>query len=154
LLAGPRGADLEQAVRAAIEAAQAAARKVAPVRMVVERYEERDPHPGGQEAFVVRVQFPWQQQPLVPVMIEVTHDEPVLLPSPRRRVLHGYDEPVEKCAYRNVAITSVADVFEPALVDEVRATWERTLGPFVPHLPDVETVLAETRARLDGLLKL
>ena len=151
-------------------------------------------------------------------MIEVTHDEPVLLPAPRRRVLHGYDEPIEtavraygleeicaeklrstrqtlarlaargwarsrardffdlwhlvrlpegsvdwmavsqvlprKCAHRNVAITSVADVFEPALLNEVRATWERTLGPFVSHLPDVETVLAETRTRLDGLLKL
>ena len=59
-----------------------------------------------------------------------------------------------KCAHRRVTITSVADVFEPALLDEVRATWVRTLGPFVPELPDVETVLAETRERLEALLKL
>ena len=215
---GPRGQDLEQEVRVAIDAAQAAARELAPVGMTVERYEERDPHPGGQEAFIVRVQFPWQRQPMVKVKIEITHDEPVLLPAPRRPVLHGYDEPLatavrtygleeiaseklrstrqtqarlatrgwarsrardyfdlwhlvqlpdgridwakvtevlpRKCALRDVAITSVADVFEEALLGEVRATWERTLGPFVPELPDVEAVLAETRERLERLLKL
>ena len=59
-----------------------------------------------------------------------------------------------KCAHRQVAIASVADVFEPALLDEVRATWERTLGPFVPELPDVEKVFAETRERLEVFLKL
>jgi hypothetical protein len=59
-----------------------------------------------------------------------------------------------KCAHRQVAIESVADVFEPMLLDEVRATWERTLGPFVPDLPNVEKVLAETRERLATVLML
>ena len=53
-----------------------------------------------------------------------------------------------------MVISSVADVFEPALLGEVRATWERTLGPFVPDLPEVEEVLAEPRERLESLLKL
>lgn len=215
---GPREAALELAVRAAVDAAQSAARQLAPIAMSVERYEERDPHPGGQEAFTVRVQFPWQRQPMVPVKIEVTHDEPVLLPATPKPVMHGYEETLEvsirtygleeicaeklrstrqtqaklatrgwarsrgrdyfdlwhlvrldagrvdwtqvcevlprKCAHREVAVVSVADVFEPALLDEVRATWERTLGPFVPELPDVEKVFAETRERLEAVLKL
>jgi hypothetical protein len=215
---GPSGPPLEQAVRAAVDAAQAAARKLAPITMAVERYEEREPHPGGQEVFVVRVQFPWQRQPMVPVKIEITHDEPVLLPAPAMPVVHGYDEPLEaivrtygleevcaeklrstrqtqaklatrgwarprgrdfydlwqlvrldagrvdwarvaevlprKCAHRSVSISSAAEVFEPALLDEVRATWERTLGPFVPDLPDVEQVFSETRERLAALLEL
>ena len=215
-VAGPMGLELERAVRAAVEAAQMAARRLSPLTLGVERYEERDPHPGGQEAFIVRVQFPWQRQPMVPVKIEVTHDEPVLLPAPPTTVRHGYDEPLDvsiraygleeicaeklrstrqtqarlaargwarprgrdyfdlwhlvrldvgrvdwtkvrailpsKCAHRHVAIASVADVFEPALLQEVRATWNRTLGPFVPELPDVEAVLAETRGRLESLL--
>ncbi len=62
--------------------------------MTVERYDGRDPHPGGQEAFVVRVQFPWQRQPMVPVKIEVTHD-PRTLSAPSMRVLHAYDETLE-----------------------------------------------------------
>jgi hypothetical protein len=48
----------------------------------------------------------------------------------------------------------VADVFEPELLDEVRATWTRTLGQFVPELPDVERVFSDTRERLEALLAL
>jgi len=215
---GLTGAALEQAIRTAVHAAQAAARALAPIAMLVERYEERAPHAGGQEAFIVRTQFPWQRQPMVPVKLEITHDEPVLLPSPAMPVAHGYDEPFaaavrtysleeicaeklrstrqtqtklalrgwvrprgrdfydlwhlvhleagridwtrvaevlpRKCAHRAVAIASVSDIFEPALLDEVRATWRRTLGPFVPDLPDVDRVLAETRERLEALLPL
>jgi hypothetical protein len=55
---GPREAALEQAVRVAVDAAQTAARQLAPIAMTIDRYEERDPHPGGQESFIVRVQFP------------------------------------------------------------------------------------------------
>jgi predicted nucleotidyltransferase component of viral defense system len=153
---------------------------------------------------------------MVPVKIEITHDEPVLLSAPAMPITHGYEETLDaairtytleeicaeklrstrqtqakltargwarprgrdyydlwhlvrldagrmdwarvadvlpsKCTHREVAITSIADVFEPGLLDEVRATWERTLGPFVPELPDVEKVLTETRERLEKLL--
>lgn len=214
---GPRQGALEQAVRAAIAEAEAAARALAPVLMTVERYEERDPHPGGQETFIVRVQFPWQRRPMVPVKIEITHDEPVLLPAPPMPIAHGYEETLKaavrtydleeicaeklrstrqtqaklatrgwarprgrdfydlwhlvrlevgrvdwarvaeilprKCAHREVTISSIGDIFEPGLLEEVRATWERTLGPFVAEPPDVERVLAETRERLEALLK-
>jgi len=92
---GPKGTVLERAIRAAIDTAQSTARAFAPVTMVVERYEERAPHPGGQETFIVRIQFPWQQQPLVPVKIEISHDEPVLLPAPLMPVVHGYGETFE-----------------------------------------------------------
>jgi uncharacterized protein len=215
---GPRGAALARALGQAISGAQAAARQWAPLTFSIERYEERDPHPGGQEAFIVRIQFPWQRQPMVPVKIEITHDEPVLLPAPPRPVQHGYDEPYDvavraysleevgaeklrctrqtqakraargwarsrardfydlwrlgqlpsgridwslvaqvlpaRCQLRAVAISSINDIFDPTLVGEVRLTWERTLGPFVPELPNVQRVLAETRAHLSRVLKL
>lgn len=59
-----------------------------------------------------------------------------------------------KCALREVTISGIDDIFEPTLLDEVRRTWERTLGPFVPDLPDVELVLAEARAHLSSVLTL
>jgi hypothetical protein len=43
---------------------------------------------------------------------------------------------------------------KPALLDQVRANWERTLGLFVPELPDVEKVFAEVRERLEAVLSL
>lgn len=215
---GPTGKDLEHAVRAAVADGRAAARQFADVDMTVERHEERMPHPGGQEAFVVRVQFPWQRQAFVSIKIEITHDEPVLLPAPVMAVTHGYDESIDasirayhldeiaaeklratrqtqakliargwvrprardyydlwhlvrlepgrldwsrvaailpqKCSHRQVRLESLADVFDAALLGEVRASWARTVGPFVTELPEVEQVLSETRDRLDELLRL
>jgi predicted nucleotidyltransferase component of viral defense system len=213
----PKGEALANAVRLAVEAGQAAAREVAPLSMVVQRVKERGPHPGGQEAFAVRIQFPWQRDPAVPVKIEITHDEPILLDAPRSPVLHGYEENLDvsvrtyaleeiaaeklratrqsharlsergwtrprardfydlwhlvrldagrmdwkrvaeilprKCEIRGVQFQRLADAFEPALLEEVRAAWERTLGSFVSPLPDVEVVLKETRVRLGLLLQ-
>ncbi|MEE9278596.1 MAG: nucleotidyl transferase AbiEii/AbiGii toxin family protein [Myxococcota bacterium] len=216
MIEGPKEADLESAVRSAISRAEQVLQEIAPIALSVDRYEERDPHPGGQEAFTVRAQFPWQRQPLVPVKLEVTHDEPVLLPAPHHPVQHGYGESLEalirtysleeigaeklratqqtlakletrgwtrsrardyydlwhlvrepegrinweqvssvlaeKCRLREVAITSAEDIFEARLLDEVRLSWDRTLGPFVPELPEVETVIYELHDRLAELL--
>jgi hypothetical protein len=88
-VAAPKAAALGRALGHAVAAAQKAARELAPVTMSVERYVERDPHPGGQEAFIVRVQFPWHRTPMVSVKIEITHD------APPQTVPHGYDEPFD-----------------------------------------------------------
>jgi predicted nucleotidyltransferase component of viral defense system len=213
---GPRGAALEGAVRAAVVVAQQEAQKRSPLSFVVERHVERDPHPGGQEVFIVRAQFPWQRQPMVPVKVEVTHDEPVLLECPWLPVDHDYGEELgalvksycleeicaeklrstrqtqaklaargwarprardfydlwhlvrleagrvdwsrvmrilpSKCETRQVTVKRIADVFAPTLLDEVRASWTATLGPFVKDLPEVEQVLQETKERLGELL--
>lgn len=215
---GPTGAALETAIRSAITRAERGVQEIAPVRFTVERYEEREPHPAGQEAFTVRAQFPWQRQPMVPVKIEVTHDEPVLLPAPRSIVRHGYGEALEvqvrtysleeicaeklratqqtlaklkvrgwtrsrardyydlwhlarepdanvawdqvssivgdKCRVRNVQLESVDVVFDELLLTEVRSSWDRTLGPFVPNLPAADVVIDELRERLAALLRL
>jgi hypothetical protein len=65
------------------------------VEIGCERYNERDPHPGGQEAFTIRARFPWQRQPQTRVMIETAVDEEVLRPTPKRRIIHEYGEPLE-----------------------------------------------------------
>ncbi len=50
------------------------------------------PHPGDQIAYIVRVQFPTQRQPLCRLKIEITVDEPILAPTENRTVLHGFAE--------------------------------------------------------------
>ena len=60
----------------------------------------------------------------------------------------------DKCRLRGVQITAVEDMFHERLIDEVRSTWNRTLGPFVPNSPPVDTVIAELRDRLAVLLRL
>jgi predicted nucleotidyltransferase component of viral defense system len=88
----PKGADLEGALRWAVEHAGEMLNNYGPFTIQMERYEERDPHPGGQEAFIVRVQFPWQRNPHCRIKIEVTHEEPVLLAPDTRPLIHGYEE--------------------------------------------------------------
>lgn len=55
----------------------------------------REPHPGGQMSYLVRFQFPAQRQPLCRLKVEITVDEPVLLPAIARPILHDFDEPMQ-----------------------------------------------------------
>ena len=91
----PTGDSMQHAIRESCEAATGLLDEYVPVEIVCERYTERDPHPGGQEAFTIRARFPWHRQLLTRVKIEITLDEEVLKPSLRRRVIHEYGEPLE-----------------------------------------------------------
>jgi len=86
---------MELAAREACAAASRLLDEYAPVEIACVRYEERDRHPGGQEAFTIRARFPWQNQLQTRVMIETTLDEKILKPTPRRRIIHAYAEPLD-----------------------------------------------------------
>jgi predicted nucleotidyltransferase component of viral defense system len=88
----PKGEALEQALHRAVDESRRLLAQQGPFALDIQRYLERDPHPGGQEAFIIRAQFPWHPQPLCRVKIEISHDEPVMLPTRDRTVRHGYEE--------------------------------------------------------------
>lgn len=91
----PAGRAMEEAVQDACAAAARLMDEYAPVDIACERYTEKESHPGGQEAFTIRARLPWQRQAHTRVMVEVSMDEKVLKPTPRRAVLHGYGEPLD-----------------------------------------------------------
>ncbi len=91
----PRHHNMEQAIQKVCETAQGLLDEYAPVEIITERYTERDPHPGGQEAFNIRAKFPWHRKPGTRVIIEITMDEQVLKPARKRTVLHEYGEPLD-----------------------------------------------------------
>lgn len=74
----PTGEELERRIGESYKAAVRLLDKYAPVEIVCERYTEKKPHPGGQEAFTVRARFPWHNHTWTRVMIEVTVDESIL----------------------------------------------------------------------------
>ena len=83
---------MDAAIFTAVKTAMRLLSAHGPFHVDTERYLERDPHPGGQDAFVARVKFPWHPEPLCRIKIEITHDEPVLLAPLRRGLIHGYEE--------------------------------------------------------------
>ena len=125
----PKGEEMERMVREACETAIRLLEEYAPVEVSCERYTEREPHPGGQEAFAIRARFPWQSRLQTRVMIEVTMDERVRLPAERRQVIHDYGEPLnaevkvysleEIVAEKLRALLQQADMFE-------RRGWSRS----------------------------
>ena len=54
----------------------------------------REPHPGKQIAYIVRVQFPYHREPMCRLKVEITVDEPILIPPETRPILHNYEETI------------------------------------------------------------
>lgn len=213
----PTGEAMERAVRDACTAAAVLLEPYAPVELSCQRYTERDPHPGAQEAFTIRARLPWHRGSQTRVMMEVTVDEPVMKPVHRRKVIHAYGEPIDgevlvyaleeivaeklrailqhaqkleergwsrsrardyydlwrvlgafgdqmdltgfasflqaKCAVRQVAFDGPVDFFPGRMLDYVEGTWDEWLGPLVPGLPDVRTVIGGLRPKVAALLE-
>jgi predicted nucleotidyltransferase component of viral defense system len=91
----PAGLAMDRAIIEACDAAAKLLDEYAPVEITSERYEEKEPHPGRQEAFTILARLPWQRQPLTRLMIEISIDEKVLKPAVKRRIIHEYGEPLD-----------------------------------------------------------
>ena len=88
----PTGTDMEQAISQVCDGTQSLLDEYAPVEISFDRYTEKNPHPGKQEAFNIRARLPWQRRPQTVVMIEISMDEPVLKPKQIRKIIHEYGE--------------------------------------------------------------
>jgi predicted nucleotidyltransferase component of viral defense system len=82
----PRGEEMTGAVGDAVAAAGRLLAEEGRFNLEVDRPPERGPHPAGR----LRAAFPWQSTPQVRVKIEITHDEPLLLPAAPLPILHAY----------------------------------------------------------------
>ena len=91
----PTGGDLAEAIVRACDEARGLLDEYAQVEMHCERHVENNPHPGGQEAFLIRVRLPWHPRPDIPIKVEITADEEIAWPVERRRVIHDYGEPLD-----------------------------------------------------------
>lgn len=60
--------------------------------LTIEPYKEKQAHPENQAAFVLRVKYPWHRQALIPIMLEISPHEQVLLEPLKRPILHNYEE--------------------------------------------------------------
>lgn len=91
----PAGDEMEDSMHTVCCKAAQLLDEYAPVAFECERYTEREAHPGGQEAFIIRASLPWHRKPHVRVMVEISMDEPVFHPEQQRKVIHDYGEPLD-----------------------------------------------------------
>lgn len=89
-----RGDLLEKEIEKSCEIATNLVQKFSPLELKVERYREKESHPGTQEAFNIRGKFPWHRQFLPKVMVEITMEEPIQIEPVKRPILHGYEEEI------------------------------------------------------------
>lgn len=111
----------EELLTAIIEACRTSEQKMkefTDIRLFVERYEEKEPHPFDQEAFKVRAQFPWHRSPQVSIMIEITTQETLLFPSAEKQIIHPYGEKI------NTPINTY--LLEEIILEKLRAILQKT----------------------------
>lgn len=89
-----RPADIDTAMQAAAAATQTLLFAQGPFAVAVERLWLRDPHPGGQDSFTVRVRFPTHREALCRLKVEITYDEVLLVPPITRSLLHPHPPPL------------------------------------------------------------
>lgn len=105
--------NLNERIAAAIERMNHLLASRGPFQAQAEPLLLREPHPFEQAAFLVRVQFPAHRQPLCRLKIEITVDEPLLLPPATRPLLHDYNEPL----MAEIQVYSMAEI----LAEKLRA---------------------------------
>ncbi len=146
---GPRGAALEHALRAVASRTQSTLSARGPFGVSVERTVHRDPHPHDQESFAFRIQFPWQRRPLSLVKLEVTVDEPILLPAPARPMIHGYGEELTGAVRAYSLEEIVAEKLRALLQNESRRSERGWARPRCRDLYDLWRILGDPPAALD-----
>jgi predicted nucleotidyltransferase component of viral defense system len=92
----PTGIAMEKAIQEACITAVKLMEEYAPVEIISGRYTEREPHPSGQEAFIIRARLPWHRTPHASAMVEVSMDEPVIKPVGHLQIIHEYGEQLDE----------------------------------------------------------
>ncbi len=146
---GPRGAALEDALRAVASRDQATLSSKGPFAVVVDRVVHRDPHPRDQESFAFRVQYPWQRRPLCLVKLEVTVDEPILLSAIPRQVIHGYGEELTGAVRAYSLEEIVAEKLRALLQNEARRGERGWVRPRCRDLYDLWRIVGNPPVALD-----
>lgn len=126
-IGGPRGREMETAIAEVAKDTERALLERGPFRVVSSRRTERAPHPTAQEAFQIQIQYPWQSRPLCSIKVEVTTDEPVLLPVTSQPLLHSYEDELKA----NLVCYSLAEVVAEKLRIPLQALKRAKEGKWV-----------------------
>lgn len=119
--------NVEKGITVAVDMMEAMLQEKGPVLVQSERLHLREPHPRGQIAYIIRIQFPHHREPICRLKIEITVDEQVLLPPQKRAVLHGYEETFNASMYTYPLAEIAAEKYR-ALLQSLKRIQEKGWG--------------------------
>lgn len=138
----PRGDDLEAALRSVVWRARERMEAHGAFATTLDRVVLKEEHPGAQEAFVIRIRFPWQREPLCVLKAEITTDEPILIATDARSVLHGYEEDLPGLLLCYSLEEIVCEKLRALLQNEERRKRRAWIRPRCRDFYDLWTLLA------------
>jgi hypothetical protein len=167
-------ADIQDGIDTAVSIMEQDLQKREPFFIQSEPLILREPHPGKQIAYIVRVQFPYHREPMCRLKVEITVDEQSLdrlqkkgwganrvcrdyydLWSIQKRVdLSNHNIPAllnKKSVVRGVKFKSIDQFFDKALLEVANNEWDKLLIPFIPHRVSLETVRSELQSFTQSL---
>ena len=150
LSGAPRGEEMKRAIQEACDIARRLLEKFAvEVEIVCERYVEKRPHPGEQEAFRIRVRLPWHKYPLTSAKVEVTMDQEILKPVKKRKVIHPYGEPLEAEIKTYSLEEIVAEKLRAILQNAATLRKREWIRPRARDYYDIQRILSEYENSMD-----
>ena len=120
----PTGGDLAAAADQVAQLAQEHLVESGDIQLKVERYQERHPHPEGQEAFTILAKLPWQRTFHTRVLLEISRSERLLWAPLTAPIQHEYGEQLEASAWCYSRDEIVAEKLR-ALLQNARRAKER-----------------------------
>ena len=150
----PAGDGMEDAMKEACDVATNLLKKEsgsANVDIACERYVEKRPHPGNQEAFRIRARLPWHNYPLTGTKTEITMDEKILRPVKKRKIIFLYGESLEVEIKTYSLEEIVAEKLRAILqnVDKLKKSNRGWIRPRGRDYYDLWRILSEYRDDMD-----
>ncbi len=118
------------------------------VEYQVEPYQEKNPHPFNQRAYLLRAKFPWHRSPLTKIKLEISRDEKLVYPSVEKPLLHEYGEVLPQCI-RSYALEEIlAEKYRGILQNQIRLQLKGWVRSRVRDFYDLWHILKHFKSKL------
>jgi predicted nucleotidyltransferase component of viral defense system len=118
------------------------------VYFVVEHYQEKQPHPFNQKAYILRAQLPWHRVPLTKIKLEISRDEKIVNTPNKASILHEYGEILPQQVFVYTLEEILAEKYRAILQNQEYLKERQWIRSRVRDFYDLWRILTEFNHRL------
>ncbi len=113
------------------------------INFFVELYQEKQPHPFNQKAYVLRAQLPWQRTPLTKIKLEISRDEKIISIPTQLSILHEYGEIFHQQVFAYTLEEILAEKYRAILQNQERLKERQWIRSRVRDFYDLWCILTQ-----------